>query len=581
MSRIGRTSYLVTISVFVTELLTAECDADGLASRNIRGTTASRQAHHLGTDVYYLTGMADRFEGFAARSKPTVDSNHLTEQSRLQTAIMNAASAKDKMLLQSTAMMDEASRLEANAAYDEMLGFALQLKEASGAQGGAALCGSFMCGEHAVCEELASGNGHCRCQEGYQGDGFVCNPPTRFTEQPLLGTAMAKVPGSQVADLHITTLRGDQVALVYRDITKSHAGYLMLGQAGPLAMTWGSPVQFSDRAQAFSPVVVELQDGSGLAIAFRDQNRDGTGILVGASLMAESSNETSRGVTLSPQRAFARHQAQGMALLPLEGSRVVLLFAEHSGLGQQEVGNLAYGSAVVAKINSDSGLAPDIFGKHRFVTGPVARLSATSLSPSSFVVAYRRGESDPAAPRTEASCTFVQVKGAELVFKTAPVSLEPDRSQIWARSVAPVAEDTFVYTYHSGNEKATKQAVLRVDPATQQVVLLRQPEVISKGFTPYVGSLSSASVHVAPQEPASGGPLVMTYFSDGDSTKAAARYCRFNSGGSPVGCRAVEWSSHELVSVSGTPMQDGRVVFAFTNAKGQPYYQMVGLEEPL
>jgi len=350
-------------------------------------------------------------------------------------------------------------------------------------------------------------------------------------------------------------------------------------------MTWDSPVLFSDRAQAFSPVVVELEDGSGLAIAFRDQNRDGTGILVGAVHAAgERSNQTNQGVTLSPGRAFARHQAQGMSLLPLSGSRVVLLFAEHVGLGKHVAESPAYGSAIVAKINSDSGLAPDIFGKHRFVTGPVARLSATALSPSSFVVAYRRGESDPTAPRTEASCTFVQVRGAELVFRTAPMTLEPERTQIWARSVAPVAVDTFVYIYHSGNEKVTKQAVLRVDPTTQQVVMLRQPEVIGEGFTPYVGSVSSASVHSKLDDVSfleRGGPLILTYFSDGDSTKATARFCRFGSGGNAVGCRDVRWSSHELVSVSGTPMQDGRVVFAFTDAKGQPYYQLVGLEEPL
>merc|ERR1712050_548506 len=147
------------------------------------------------------------------------------------------------------------------------------------------------------------------------------------------------------------------------------------------------------------------------------------------------------------------------------------------------------------------------------------------LSPVSFVMAYRHGEEDSGTELTEASCMVGKMVGPELMFSAHSLSLEPEQVNIWARSVAPIRDNTFSYTYHSGDEVVTKQAILQVDPTTLQVSVLQNPTVIGHGFTPYVGTVSTSSVFQGQQTPrqlqllSEEGPRLLTYFSSGDSNK--------------------------------------------------------------
>jgi hypothetical protein len=279
-----------------------------------------------------------------------------------------------------------------------------------------------------------------------------------------------------------------------------------------------------------------------------------------------------------------------MALMPLPESRVAILFAEHAlhGSGAEQVqGGMMYGSALLARLNVSEGSHPEVLGKQRFVKGPVARLSATMVSPTSFVVAFRHipAHSSLLGEKAEASCLLGTYHYGALGFDPKPLSLEPDQDEIWARSVAYLQDNLVAYTYHSGREQVTKQAVLYVDPATRQVSILREPEVISKGFTPFVGSLSTSTPL---REHQSAGQLqllekqgarLFTYFAEGGG--ARGQFCRATPEDTLSDCQFFDWTSHELTSVSGTPVGDGRLLFFYADAGGSPHYQLVGLMDPL
>lgn len=542
----------------------------GIASRRLRA------------DVYYPTEMADRFSAFVLKQLSAVDEVHVEERERLAKAIGQASTERGKMLLETAAMVDEEDRLETKYALNGMLNFATTLRQAMGAEGSAASCQELTCGPHAFCMALATGRAGCRCEEGFEGNGFICNPPlVQFLERPLFSAA-GRQP--QVADLHVATLRGSRVAVAFRDVSQLHKGYIILGQVSQKGVAWGPPALFSNRSQAFNAAMVELQDGSGLAIAFRDKNRGGLGFLVGAA-----TGETDTKVAAGQAKAFARNQGQSMAVIPLSGSRVAVLFVEHAAAaagGEDMTAAPTYATALVAEVHAD-GSVPEIFGKHRFVSGPVARLSVAALSPSTFAVGFRLGDGVGAGPHGEASCIALQVRGNELVFAAQPVTLEPDRTQIWARSLVPLTETTFAYVYHSGNEQLTKQAVLQVDRETHKVSVIQQPVVVGHGFTPYIGSVTTSTIHAEQQTADQSallekeGPRVFVYFSDSDTAKARARLCKVDMQGVPAGCRELMWSTHELVSVAGAPIGDGRALVAYTDARGTPFYQLIGLMEPV
>jgi hypothetical protein len=418
---------------------------------------------------------------------------------------------------------------------------------------------------------------YCQCEAGYQGDGFVCQPPHKFTPMKLLRGRINE-PGAQVADLDIATLSDNRVALVFRDTRKLHKGYLLLGKAGRSGMTWGQPMLFSGQAQAFGPTVTELESAGDLrlAIAFRDQNQGGTATLLGVSLGQNGS------VIIGTPKPFARHQAQRMAMVPLQNSSVAVLFSEHtlSGGAAKLAGGAMYGSALLARFQ-DSLSPPEVVGKRRFATGAVARITATKLSPKTFAVGFRRG-ADAKEEQAEASCVFAQLREGELIFGSQPALLEPKITQVWSRSIALVQENVLSYSYHSGTERLTKEAILRIDPVTESMTLLREPTVIGRGFTPYVGTVSTALLNSADGEPSflqQEGPRLFTYYNKGNSNHVQARLCKATAGGIPAACQEVDWINHEILSIAGAPVGDGRLIFVYTDARGSPYYQLVGLLE--
>lgn len=601
--------FLVALIILVLRFAVQPCAglAGGFTSGG-RARVAQENRATATADVYYVTKTADKFASFSAWRRRAVDEFHYAEQARLERAIQQASRGEDKSLLEVTATFNEESRLEAQNAFNEMQNFVTTLKQSMGAVGSAASCQDLMCGTRAFCAESAAEGVRCRCEEGYEGNGFVCNPPTNPSPHTLIYSAPNQPP-PQVADLDITMLPGNVVVVAYRDVNMLHRGFLMVGGAEVSRMRWGAPACFSGSSQAFGPALVGL-DGvpGGLAIAYRDENRGGSGFLLGARV----DQATLSLVNLSVAKPFARHLAQGTSLVAFPQSRVAVFFAEHvlGGVAGRLSGGAMYGAALLAQVPAGGAAEPQLLGKHRFEAGPVARIHATRVSPSSFVVAYRRGESavdnnaaprpmalavaghgataaliDSAAPTresAEASCILGQLRGSELVFEPQPVLLEPGATQIWARSVALVQENVISYTYHSGNEQLTKQAILSADPVTRRLTVLRQPEVIGRGFTPYVGTLSTALVQGDAAQPVllqEEGPRLLTYYSHGSSGHVQARMCKVNGAGVPMACTDLDWPNQEVLSAAGAPVGDGRLLLVFTDVRGAPHYQLIGLLE--
>jgi len=541
--------------------------------------TANVEAHQV-ADVYYATKMADRFTLFAAHRKSEVDQMHEKEQTRLQEAIQSAPDLHDKSVLEVTETRNEESRLESQNALNEMLNFVTTLKQAMGARGSAVSCLDLTCGMNAICQDSMVRGARCTCIDGYEGDGFVCNPPSSFMAHALFEVSRSPI-SSQVADIHVSLLHGGTVAVLYRDISRQHRGYMMLGKPDATTMRWTPPSPFSKESQAFGPTLVQLRNSTAVAIAYRDQNRGGSGILH-SGVYDPSRSE----IRMGALRAFAKHQAQGVTMVPLPDSRLALLYSEHvlQGPAKLLAGGAMYGTAVLARVHGD-GSAPELFGKHRFLSGPVSRLTSTMLSPTSFVVAYRQGDTTSDGKKAEASCILANLIGTELVFHPKPLSLEPEMSQMWARSLALIQDNTFTYTYHSGNEKKTKQAVIHADPRTHDMTLLQKPTVISEGFTPFVGTVSTSAPLLERDSKVTSllqkeGPRLFTYYNSDGTSNPRARMCKVARGGLPSECRELDWARRDLSAAAGTPLADGRMLFVFTDARGIPFYQFVGLLEP-
>jgi hypothetical protein len=547
------------------------------------------------TDVYYVTKMADRFLSFTAKHEDAVNNFADSEQQRLASAITNAHTAHDKSLLEMTATTSEENRLEAENAFGEMRNFVTTLKQAIGAVGSATSCEDLTCGAHAHCSYDSASGARCSCKDGYQGNGFVCKTPMKFTAHALMQVTPGQ-PQAQIADIQVSTLQRDTIVAVYRNVRDDHRGYAMLGHVTSDEMLWRSPVLFSKESQAYNPVLVQLREGDnaqhmgGIAIAFRDMNRGGDGVLLGGRIDPKSGV-----LTLGSPRAFTRHQAQGMAILPVRGSRVLVFYSGHNpGKDAWQLpGGEMYGGVLLAQVHP-GGAPPQVIHKARFAVGPVARISALQLSPTNFVVAYRQGAASPDAKQAEAACLMGRMHYNEVIFDSEPLLLEPEQSQIWARSMSLVGENTIAYTYYSGHQDVTKQAVIKADPVAHHLEIVHGPDVIAHGSTSLVGSVALIPDAMQVEAKTKGirflslsehrrlhNSRLLTYLDNDGHQPARARLCSVDVQGKPSGCQDLNWSGREVASASAAQVSDGRFVIAFTDYMGTPYYQVVGLLDPL
>ncbi|CAE8584383.1 unnamed protein product [Polarella glacialis] len=542
-----RTLFFILLQVLASQSLGiagTKVKHGGLKHKTLHGSSSLR--------ANYVSDVANGFNALLqqlqARDalRDRADTAEGGEQLRLvEKVIQTAKSRQDKAALEDALEMEEESRMEKENAQGEVASFVSTLKAAMGYQGGAASCRELVCGGHAFyTNRTLMGGVSCRCEAGYEGDGIVCNPPTSFTERPLIYTGAGASP-VQAVDLHVSTLRDNTVAVTFRDVARNSQGFVILGQASAGGMRWGKPVLISESSPAYSPVLVELMGSEGLAVAFRTKNRGGEGVLLCGR------RDLDGGIKFGPPRAFTRLQAQQTSLIALPDSRVALLFAEHLPRAPENETMDMYGGSLLARLSpgvtgSLPGV-PQLLGKTHFAHGAVSRISVAALSPKQFVVAYRQASPDAdgsSAGSLDASVSLAELWGSELVFTTKAVSLEPDQSQIWARSVAGLGNNAFAYTYHSGTEKVTKQAVLQLDPGTHQLSVIEGPTVISSGFTPFVSSVSTVAQREDQQTSSqlallqSHGHRFFTFLGgQGSGARGQGRLCTVSQDGLPTVCR--------------------------------------------
>jgi len=526
-------------------------------------------------DVYYTAEMLDKLSGYLKKINSSMETRYDLEKQRLTAAAqVTPPNSTDRAALQDALKRSEASRAESMAASVEMLQFYYAVKAMMGSKSAAPSCQFLTCGRHATCVEKG-GQALCRCEPCFKGDGFICSPTrcgpvTDFSAQPLLGQPPIGYPvvpqttPRGVVELQLVAFSSDKLAVAVRDSHQGNRGFLIVGQAGSTEIVWGTWKEFSGGVKTFGIALAGFPNGR-LAIAFRDADRSGTGYLMAGFL----NNTRKLALKYVRPQAFAKNQAQHATLVPLASSRVACLYSEHAS---DSAKTQPFGGMALVQVGVGGHLKT--LGKYRFSNGElVTRITATPLSPSSFVVAYRvvpGAAAPPGEPSKELSALWVGMHGTELMVDPHPVTLEPDRVNMWARSVALVSQNLIAYSYESSTEKATKLVTLRVNPKTHRLTVADGPHLISKGGTSFVHAVSLPS--------GSASPKTFTYLQKPGET-STAQVCRISPQGSITSCQEVPWADAELKAVSGVRLPDGRLAFAFATMNGAPQYQILGPEE--
>lgn len=531
-------------------------------------TGAGTQA--AAVDVYYVAKMLDKLKVDTKKEHLRMKKRMKNEDERLQGAIRRARNANDTRRLQEALAYTKESKMENEVATVEMFQFYHTMRAMFGSATTAPGCRFLACGDHASCDN-STGRAQCKCDECFEGDGFVCRPtgcsgPTLFSAQTLTGRDKNLGGTADIAELHLTIVgRGQQIAVALRDSSQGDRGFLTLGRVKGAEVEWETWQPFSEGSPAFGPVLVGLPNGR-LLVAFRDKDRDGVGYLVSVSTAPGPS-----GTTVGEPQALARNQAQRVALVPLAGSRAACLYSERVP-AQDGYAEHAFGGAALLHVQAAGAL--EIMGKYHFVDDlPVARIQATAMTATSFVVAYRVMPTEGASsgePSRELAMKWAEMKDDELVVDGHPLYLEPERSGMWARGLALVSANLVAYSYESGSEKKTKMVVIKVDPSTHQMSVTGGPQQLTKGDTKYVQAIDLPSGAMSPR--------TFTYFQR-PGEKAAAEVCRVSPAGRIADCKEVLWGDVEMRSVSGKRLPDGRLAFAFADKEGKPYYQLVGAEQ--
>lgn len=536
-------------------------------------TVASSQSTQLvkqrsGTDVYYIVELLDRLKVFAQGMQASEEQRHDSELTRLQAAMDLSAANTDRAVFETSIQKNEESRLELRNANTEMLSFYYTLKAQLGAQGRAPSCAYLSCGDHALCVEYdatsAGGQGAvCECRSCFAGDGYTCQPavctPSRyFTAQALL---LHENPTwtPEAVEMNLVIFASKHIAVVWRDKAASNRGFIMLGNASD-TITWGPMSTIFNDAGGYGPVVTAVSTKR-LAIAFRDSAQGGVGYLTSGAV-----NVGSLTTTLATPIDFARNQAQQVSLVPLSGSRAVCLYAERV-LDDEGTIQQAFGGAFLFHIQSTGTI--ESLGTYHFAETPVARIAATALSPASFVVAFRAmpADNEVEGPSRELSAVWMGLEGSELVVdKDLTLGIEPNRRGMWSRDVALISQNLFAYTYQSGSEEKTKLAIVRVDPETHGMEVIGPPRVIGNGATPYVKSISTPYIASTPE--------TFTMFQRPNEV-GTAKVCGVSMKGRITGCHDVKWADTRVASVSAARLGDGRLMFAFTDESGTPFFQVI------
>jgi len=462
-----------------------------------------------------------------------------------------------------------ASLVETKKIFKSITMFSNSLETALGAAyEGSKGCADITCGPHATCTTTTLG-GECVCDEGYIGNGQNCHAPEIFLPNKLLHDGGVDGSAAKVAELHVAVFMGAKVVCVWRDVTNKNVGRVMLAHTPPGNVIWASPEKFSGGSKAFSPQVVGFPTNR-IAIVYRDEDKEGVGWIRGGEIGVSRVRGADLHITWGEPQSFCRNQAHKIAVVNLPRSRLAAFYSDHipaTATKEEE----AFGNSVMADVDGMGGVR--IIGKFRFTDDAVVRLEATLLSPTQFIVACRASKSvnemdTSDIMRQEAMAVYGEMDDDDLLFDPQHLNIEPEKEQVWARSVGLVGKNEFAYAYQMGEKRRTKIAVVKVDPESHKMTVVDGPVVLHKGFSPYVKLINLA---YAPTD-----PHTLVYYQP--KNKDLINICRFKDG-KITRCEDFPWVAQELSSVSAINLGGGRVLFMFANLQGIGYWQVMGLSK--
>lgn len=525
----------------------------------------AKKKTRVGADVYFVAEALDKLKLATSKQQNAAETRYSLEEQRLTAATEQALAPSDRDLLQMTVEATEESKMEEFNAFKAMFNMYYTMKSAFGAAATAPSCELLTCGEHGHCVHDEERNvATCQCKPCFEGNGFLCKPascsPTKTASAQPMALHLDVAP--QMADVTISIFQQKHLAVAFRNERDANCGFLMLGEAREADIKWGQLQPFSKDKPVYSPRVIVMPNGR-IVVQFRDAEEKGVGYLVGGHISKTGPEKADmQAVMLEPVK-FVKGQHQATALVPLEGSRVVCLYAHPQGKKEA-----AYGGAIFLQVLQGGAL--NIIGKYRFADHLVTNIAAVALRPTSFVVAFRdpphADESGDSYSR-ELSAVWMSMQDSELVVDPHPIVIEPETKEMGERDVSLVSENLFSYSYFSKAERKTKLAIVRVDPDTHRMEVTDEPKEVMSGDTPFVKSVSLPFQSLAPH--------TLTYVQK-PLKNSVAETCRISPRGKISNCQEIPWANTHVSTVMGARLGDGRLVFVFADKMKDPYYQMLG-----
>jgi len=541
-------------------------------------------------NVEFLLRTVARFKAVAGATERGVEYRHRKVDESLWAAANQTQDQGVRLALAQSVTSNAQSKLETLRTYGNMVTLAESIEKLLKAKmAGGYGCEQTLCGQHASCTETTQG-AQCICNEGYVGNGQDCSPPAEFLPHPLLDGNTGGHAAMRATDANVAVFGAHNVAVVFRDVSKGDGGpgIFVVGSVHEAGLVdLAPPIEFTAMGgKAFDPVVAGTAERR-VVVAWRDSDRAGLGWVRGGALGISGVRGADKHVTWGDAVTFAKDQAHKMSLVPLAQSRLALMFSDKV-LATAHAPAESFGNAALLSVGGTGAVA--VLGTFRFSDRPVCRLVATQLSATAFVVAARAGaasadELDPlpgagagvaggaaAGTKQEALAIYGEMVDSDLFFDPNTMSLEPQRSQIWARGVSLVAPNTFAYAYQRGVEMQVMLAVVEVNPTTHRMTVVSGPSPIHAGFSHYVSMIS------LPYTPAD--PHTLTYFEDEAAKAGKVSICTWDRQLRLLSkCEEFTWLSQKLASVSGVHLGGGKSFMVFTTESGTPYYGVFGLSK--
>jgi len=350
------------------------------------------------------------------------------------------------------------------------------------------LCGrDVTCGENSVCTQTMKG-AQCICEQGYVGDGEICESLDTVAsgESPPIvnfGTAGA---GERIADISLTRVGNDKLAMVYRNMDRRNRGYLVLGSYGNTGnVAWGTPEMFSwdlppaanatsklvGKTESWSPHVSGTPDGK-ILIVFRTKEKFGSCRIAKAQI---DSLKARNYVDFSPVLGFCDGTAHSpmVGLTIADRNRFAVFYSTNMpGTTTRYVG--------VAKLFDITGhVMPMGDGFFEFAGHKVEALKVIpSTPPTSFFLSYKGPQKVDEMGKTivqESVLGFGEFAEDALSFLPTTLSMEPSAEMqistmdIGSSGSGPTPGSFLAFSaYYSAVRKASTLKLIELDKMAEE-----------------------------------------------------------------------------------------------------------------